>query len=139
MSDKKPRVPNSGSWKPGQSGNPTGGIPMSAELRKIKRLTGDRFTALVTRYANMDKAQLQAVEEDPTTATLDLVVVSILRKALQHGDQGRLSFLLDRTIGKVKEVKEIQMPEPLIIRRPSGEEIELTVAKPMVIDEDGDE
>jgi hypothetical protein len=46
-------------------------------------------------------------------------------KAEQHGDQNRINWILDRTIGKVKETKEIILPVPTIVERPNGDIIEL--------------
>ena len=41
------------------------------------------------------------------TPALDLVVIKVLIEAIRKGDEKRLGFLLDRTIGKVKEEIEV--------------------------------
>jgi hypothetical protein len=122
---------SSTSFKPGQSGNPKGQPKLDKHLKEVQKLTGVRFNAIVSKYASCSKEELYAIVQDPKTSVLDLTVCSILSKAMSQGDHGRLNFLLDRTIGKVKEVKEVQVaPKPFIIKRRNGDVITMG-AKPV--------
>lgn len=112
-------------YKKGVSGNPNGRPRMPQDLRNVKKLKEDEFKAIVSLYAHMTKNELLDVIQDPATPVLHLSVCSILSKVVKEGDHARLDFLLNRTIGKVKETKEIYTPEPTIIIRGNGEQIEL--------------
>jgi len=89
-------------FKPGQSGNPSGQKNMGmANARKISVLV---FSEIVTKYMNLTLEQVNDHFKDPQTPALDLIVLKILYEGIKKGDQIRLGFLLERTIGKVKDV-----------------------------------
>jgi hypothetical protein len=90
-------------YKKGQSGNPNGRPPMSADLRMMGRVTKYEFERLIHRYLIMTRDELEAATKDPKTPILELTVASILKKAIIGGDQTRLNFILDRLIGKVAD------------------------------------
>lgn len=121
-----------GKGKPFKKGNQAGkgkGRPsMPKDLKEVKSLTKSHVEKVMNKFADMTKAEIEAVIRDPNTTMLEHMVGSIAIKAVKDGDQQRLNFLLDRTIGKVKEVKEIVLPEPTYIQRTSGEVLELGVA-----------
>jgi len=122
-------------WKPGQSGNPKGRPPLPNHLKNIKRLTGDKFEAMVAKYGDMEEQQLVDALESKTTPVMEKIVCKVYLVALDHGDHIKLNFFLDRTVGKVKEVKEIQvLPEPFTITRPNGEQTILGAKYPDAID-----
>jgi hypothetical protein len=76
------------------------------------------------------KAELKAIALDPRTDAADLMLCQIVIYAIETGDYRRVEFILDRTIGKVKDTLEVIQPTPTIIRRKNGEEVELgTVIK----------
>ena len=54
----------------------------------------------------MDKAALAAKGNDPTTPIFELIIISILKNAFTKGDYQRISFVLDRLVGKVKDQVE---------------------------------
>ncbi len=70
-------------------------------------------------------AEIKTVIGDPVTDAADLMICQIVLHAIKHGDQKRLEFILERTIGKVKETLEVIQPTPTVIRRRNGEEVEL--------------
>lgn len=98
---------------------------MAPELKKIPRLSKESVEKLMTKFANMDRIEIQELMKDPKATMMELMVGSVILKAYKDGDQSRINWILDRTIGKVKEQKEIILPMPTIIERPSGEVIEL--------------
>ena len=103
-------------FRPGVSGNPSG---------KAKNLlTKDSLRGVLDRFMKMSKEELIEIAKDDKTPMLELAIASILAKCVETGDYSRLEALLQRHIGKVAD--EIIMPKPMVIRRPSGESIELT-------------
>lgn len=59
---------------------------------------------------NMNKVQLKALMEDENTPCLHLALGSVLARSITEADTTKLGFLLDRSVGKVKEVKEQEIP-----------------------------
>lgn len=72
-------------------------------LMDARKLTSQRFESIVYKYAESDLTQLKQAMQNPTTPAIELVVIKLLVKGIEQGDYQRINFLLDRTIGKVKE------------------------------------
>lgn len=89
-------------FKPGQSGNPKG--PAKTGIVQARKMTSLVFSEIVIKYMNLTLEQVNEKFKDPSTPALDLIVLKILYEGIKKGDQVRLGFLLERTIGKVKEV-----------------------------------
>ncbi len=79
-------------WKKGQSGNPSG--------KPKQLLTRDKVYAIIGKFAYLTREQLQSLVQDAKTPMIEIMVASIMVKAAKDGDYARMSFLLDRTIGK---------------------------------------
>jgi hypothetical protein len=107
--------------KPGGPGRP----PMAPELKGIPRLTKEQVEACIAKYQWMGLDELEVAMKDEKRSMLEHMIMSIIHKAVVQGDQGRMEFLLNRTIGKVKDITEIQLPEPTFVKRLNGEVIEL--------------
>lgn len=73
-----------------------------------RRLTRTKLEEVLHKHLHKSKEELMAVLKDPATIALELMVVSVLVKAINNGDQVRLQFLLDRLIGKVPEKVEMK-------------------------------
>lgn len=94
-------------FQPGVSGNPKGrprGIP--DELMAIKSLSHLEITKLISKYARMTAPEMEEVIQNNKLSMLELSFCSMFKKSIELGDFTRISFLLDRCIGKVKEVLE---------------------------------
>lgn len=92
---ERPQNKNLKPFKPGQSGNPAGkpkGTLSSAEV-----------SALMGKFCKKSRVELQAIIQDEKSTMLEIMVASVMAKAAKDGDYARLAFLLDRSVGKVKE------------------------------------
>jgi hypothetical protein len=87
----------------GQSGNPRGRLPIDPELRAVKEMTPSYVRKVISKFMAMNRDELTVVVKDPKTPMFEVTVASILTKSLQTGDYTRLNFLLERSIGKVKD------------------------------------
>jgi len=47
----------------------------------------------------MNTEEIKAKSSDPTTTMLEALVGSIVTKALAHGDQNRMNFLIEQVMG----------------------------------------
>ncbi len=122
-------------FKPGQSGNPGGRPKTPEDIREARRLNQAELERTVNRLLFCTREELQTIVKDPKTPMLEVMVASIMAQAATKGDQLRLEFVLARLIGKVKEHLEVTVPTPFVIRRPSGETLELGMDKPKELEE----
>lgn len=90
-------------FKPGQSGNPKGPATIPADIKAARELSKIEFERIANKYLFMTKNEITAAAMNAETPALELLVGSIVHKAVVEGDERRLNFLLDRLIGKVAE------------------------------------
>lgn len=93
-------------WQKGQSGNPGGKYALPPELKGIRSLSQIEACKVISKYARMNKAELRAVCTKDETPVLELAIASIFAKCIETGDHSKLTFLLDRSIGRIPEIKE---------------------------------
>lgn len=118
---------NSGQWKPGQSGNPEGRTKLPEDIRAAKKLNKIELERLLNLYLTLSDEEIKTRLLDNKTPQLEKMIASIVCKAIDSGDQQRLTFILDRLVGKVKDEVDVNLiPRPVIIERHDGSEIELT-------------
>lgn len=122
---KRERMSKKTQFKPGISGNPNGRPRLPEELKAARKLTRVQLEILINRYLSMSAAEMMVVAEDPCTPVLDLMIASIIKRAVVNGDQLRLDFILNRIVGKVIDNVEISYPKPTVIKRRDGSEVEL--------------
>lgn len=89
-------------FQPGQSGNPKGKTPLPPDIKGLKTLFNQEMVEKTfIKYMMMSVGEMAKVGEDKNLPAMDHVIMMIIRKAGLDGDQQRLDFLLNRTIGKV--------------------------------------
>lgn len=100
-------------WKKGYVANPKGRPHIPDDLKGLKeRFTRDIVERTFIKYMCMPVKELQKLvnfSQNPDAAllsALDHIIIQVIVKAGLDGDQQRLSFLLDRTIGKVVDKTE---------------------------------
>jgi len=74
----------------------------------MKRMTADQYILLVSKCLGLPADELKALFKNPKTPALDLAVISAITGAIKKQDPTKLEVLLQRVIGKVKDVVEIQ-------------------------------
>ena len=95
-------------FKKGNPGRPKGIKTVSPEVKEINR---KEVEILITSYFKMSLVELGEIAKDKTTPSKDLMVIKIITEAIKSGDQSRFNFLLERTIGKVKDSLDISNPD----------------------------
>lgn len=99
-------------WKKGQSGNPSGQPKIPEDIKAMRKLTAIEFERAVNRYLFEDRSVVAKAAADPNTPVIELLITSILHKAVSQGDEKRLGFFLDRLLGRVANRIEFD-PETL--------------------------
>lgn len=105
MANKKPKK----SWKKGQSGNPKGRPKLPADIKQGRRLNQVEFERSVNQFLFQTKDSLHELLDDPTATVFELLIGTMMLKAIREGDHVRLSFLLDRLIGKCPETANVNL------------------------------
>ncbi len=91
-------------WPKGQSGNTKGRPGLPEELKGIASLTHQEVCKRISRLARMTVSELDSMMANPKLSIIERNIGAIFLESICHGDQSKLSFLLDRAIGKIKEV-----------------------------------
>lgn len=104
MTKRKPNAKAS-KFKPGQSGNPKGRPVVALEVREATKATRETIEKRLNDLMFASKEVLESILGDPRSTALDLMVAGIVMRAANDGCTVRLNFLLDRLIGRVKEIR----------------------------------
>lgn len=107
---------------------------LAEELKGIKTLTPLEVNKTISKYARMILSSLNKTLEDPTTPALELAIAKIFERSIFYGDFNRLSFLLDRCIGRapvISEEDDEEMDARLELSKISMNEL-LTLVKPNI-------
>ena len=91
-------------WKKGKSANPGGRPALPPELKAIRALSCHEVNRLVAKYARMTVHEVRVFLDDDSRPMIDQTICKIFLECHRTGDHQKLSFLLDRAIGKPKEV-----------------------------------
>ena len=100
---KKNKKKGGRDWKKGESGNPKGRPKIPEHVKMARKLNRANYQELVQKHFYKTRDQLKEDMEDPSVPLIELGVMSIIAAAIKKADTVRFGFLLDGTIGKVKE------------------------------------
>lgn len=121
-------------FRKGQSGNPKGPIPLPEDIREARKVTQIDFERIANKYLFARKDEIAKASADPNTPVIELMISSIIHKAVVEGDERRLEFLLSRLIGKIVQPVAHSGPDggPIPVQSYSGltdEEVALRIHK----------
>lgn len=95
---------SSTSFKKGNKASKGKGRPkMPADVKAARKLSHIEFNRIANRYLYSTEEQIDEALNSPETPMIERMVLAVIKKGIVDGDQMRLTMLLDRTIGKVKE------------------------------------
>tara|TARA_R110000787_G_scaffold249171_1_gene354765 strand:- start:58 stop:441 length:384 start_codon:yes stop_codon:yes gene_type:complete len=77
------------------------------DLAVATSLTKAKLEGLLNLHLWMTEKELEKVVKDAKTPMISKAIASIISKAIENGDDRRLTFILDRLIGKPKEEIDI--------------------------------
>lgn len=98
-------------FKPGQSGNPLGARLHNPALKAVRRLTQIEIEEVGALVLDGDLERLQAIMKDTTASALKVLIASCMIKAISKGDASAMNVILDRMVGRVKQVVQVDMSE----------------------------
>lgn len=88
---------------------------ISPELHLVKEISREDVRLRISKFLGMTREEVKRVLEDPTSSSHDLLIATIVAKAVTHGDQNRLEFIYNRIVGRVKEEVEVNLPKPTVV------------------------
>lgn len=112
-------------FKKGKSGNDIGRPIEPREVQLAKTLNREFVASKMTELLRKPLSELQEISQDFDEQAIDCWLAKIITMGISMGDAVRLNFMFDRIIGKVTEIKEVQILEPFRIESRKGETIEL--------------
>src|SRR6185369_3490089 len=92
-----------------KKGNPGGpGQPkLPEEVKIIRQLNKAEFESLTAKFLNMNQEQLIEHLKRPETTAFELMIGTIMAKAIKEGDEKRLDFFMNRVVGKPPVLHEV--------------------------------
>lgn len=98
-------------FKKGESGNKKGRPPQLKEYKEVKKLTPSYVKMVISKLARMSRDEFIEFQRTPAELggpnLMEMTIGSILMKAVETGDHSRLDFLLNRSIGKTVEERNV--------------------------------
>lgn len=90
-------------FKPGKSGNPSGRPKLPKDIVEARNMNRIELERLINKFINMPREELAAYAQKQGATAIEMMIASIVSKAILKGDNKRLDFLLNRLVGKVPE------------------------------------
>lgn len=86
----------------GPGGTPGPGRPaLPPELKAISEMTKDEVKRLFAKHLRSTRPELEEIQADRKARSVDAWLASGILRGIELGDFNRLSFMLDRMIGKI--------------------------------------
>jgi hypothetical protein len=116
---------NSTSFQAGRK--KTGGMTKtSPEIKGIKAYTAYELEMLITAMFEMTFNEVSRILEDPASPMLKRIMAQALLSGHSDGDMRQVNNILDRVIGKVREVIKVEGFEPTVLVKRDGTKLEFT-------------
>jgi len=78
-------------------------------IKTQREFDEDYLKRIILIMLSMTESEIMAVTNDPKATALELAIAAIIIRAVKDSDTSRLSFLLDRSLGKVMENVKIDL------------------------------
>lgn len=129
MTTKAPTHTKDGKFAIGNNANPRGAAAHSPVRRAFRKLTEKQFQDFINILMSCHPEDLEDYyQQNPTVINRWLITAAI--KGMKSGDTSELRWMIERTLGKVKDVSEIthkgsknkSLKIEFVATAPSGEE-----------------
>lgn len=83
-----------------------GRLPVPVEANGLRLMNQRELEIILNRHIHKSVEELVSYSANAKNPTIDVLVAKILIQAIKRGDQNRLDFILNRLIGKPKELHD---------------------------------
>lgn len=97
------RDPTTGQYLPGHIGNQHGRGKLPPELAKIKSVTHQELSKIISKYLQMDQVEIVAASQDKSLSMLHLIILKLIAKTLDTADERTFESLRHWCMGKAKD------------------------------------
>ena len=94
-------------FKPGVSGNPMGRAIASPEVLRMQRMTREELSSCASWLIKGNLKELGKISTDPKSSILHVMIARMAMKAISKGDEKTFNAIMDRVVGKPKEMLEV--------------------------------
>lgn len=98
-------------FKKGKSGNPKGSSARMRELKAIRHLTVAEVAEVGTLLLEENRQSLKDLATNDSASFLRVWTAALMLKGYSSGSPAIYSAILDRIIGKPKEMREVSGPD----------------------------
>lgn len=101
-----------GKGKPFQKGNNFGSHhskKLPEDLLGVKTLTPEYFQRTIALLMEKTNEEIISIADNPQAPAREGMIAQVIAQILKSGDPMRFEFLLNRTIGKVKDQQDINI------------------------------
>lgn len=100
----------------GQVGNPLGRPSLPEDVRRARKFNVTECTRVISKFFNMTLEEVEVISKTPETPMLERTLAKLFVEAEKTGDQSKLEFLFNRSIGKVTDKLNVKLPKPTVIK-----------------------
>jgi hypothetical protein len=93
-------------WEKGKSGNPTGRPPIAKPVQKLRKASRDKIAQLCDKLTKAPISYVKEVYDNPKSSSLEVMLSGVILKAALEKDHISLNALMDRMVGKVKDIQD---------------------------------
>lgn len=111
------------------SAHTSGPEKLPAWVRETKKLTAESFVTSLHALHDLRESDLTRIVNDPDVPVKNVIMASWLIGSIE--DDAQRQNLFNRLFGKVTDKVEVQLPKPVVITRPSGEQVVLGATLPL--------
>lgn len=110
-------------------------IVPSVEMNLIKKLTVRSILEMIQKFSHMKIHEIEEYIKSSDITVMEAAFCRTMIDVINTGDHSKLDFILNRSIGKVKDKIEHSIPKPTVIKL-IGEDAAVVIGIPESDDEE---
>ena len=114
---------NASTFKKGAKAGP-GRTPTPEDIRKAAKVSQTMFQGVFHKFSLMQLEEFIEFMKAGKMNVMEKIIGTVMTKAMR-GEGKAAALIWDRMMGRVKENIEVQIPKPMVIERPNGEQLVL--------------
>lgn len=89
---------------------------MTQEHNLIRKLTVKSTLEMIQKFSAMTIPEIEAYIKTPEITVMEAAFCRTMIDVINTGDHSKLDFILNRSIGRVKEKVEHHLPKPSVVK-----------------------